>query len=154
MEYLNIKCRDEDLLPSRANPSDAGIDLLSDADIFPGASQEEGGIPPKEFPVVVPTGVSVDIPDGYVGLLTLRSSLGAKGYLINNSPGIIDSGYRGEIMVTLDFLGLYTPEAEIKRGDRIAQLVIVPAVTPWLNVVDEFEGETARGDGGFGSTGV
>lgn len=148
MEYLNIKCRDENLLPSRAHDNDAGIDLLSDSDLDP------NDISLGDFPLAVDTGVSVDIPEGYVGLLTLRSSLGGKGWSIPNAPGIIDSGYHGEISVILDHLGLpYGESPAIKRGDRIAQLVIVPVVTPWLNVVDEFEEETERGSGGFGSSG-
>lgn len=148
MEYLNIKCRDEDLLPSRAHDNDAGIDLLSDSDLDPAS------VSGLDFPIVVDTGVSVDIPEGYVGLLTLRSSLGRKGWVIPNTPGIIDSGYHGEIGVTLDYLACDTDEdPEIKRGDRIAQLVIVPVVTPWLNVVEEFDEETERGRGGFGSSG-
>lgn len=148
MEYLNIKCRDEDLLPSRAHDNDAGIDLLSDSDLDPTS------VPVEDFPIVVDTGVSVDIPEGYVGLLTLRSSLGRKGWILPNAPGIIDSGYHGEIGVTLDYLLYATNEdSGIKRGDRIAQLVIVPVVTPWLNVVEEFEEETERGSGGFGSSG-
>lgn len=148
MEYLNIKCRDEDLLPSRAHDNDAGIDLLSDSDLDP------HDISLGDFPLVVDTGVSVDIPEGYVGLLTLRSSLGGKGWVIPNAPGIIDSGYHGEIGVTLNFFGdTYDDDCVIKRGDRIAQLVIVPVVTPWLNVVEEFEEETERGSDGFGSSG-
>lgn len=148
MEYLNIKCRDEDLLPSRAHDNDAGIDLLSDSDIDP------NDINLGDFPLIVDTGVSVDIPEGYVGLLTLRSSLGLQGWSIPNAPGIIDSGYHGEIGVALDYLGLpYSESPLIKRGDRIAQLVIVPVVTPWLNVVEEFEEETERGSDGFGSSG-
>ena len=145
MEYLNIKCRDENLLPSRAHENDAGLDLLSDADI------DSSIFADIRKPVMVPTGVSADIPDGYVGILSLRSSLGNRGFFIPNGVGVIDSGYQGEISVILNYLG--DGEDEIKRGDRIAQLTIVPVVTPWVNVVDEFENESERGDGGFGSTG-
>lgn len=105
-------------------------------------------------PTLVPTGVHVAIPEGHVGLLSLRSSLGMAGYTLANGVGIIDSDYRGEIAVMLQYNG--GGVKYIFAGDRIAQLLIVPIATPAVVVCDSVEdlGETARGSGGFGSTGV
>ena len=129
-------------LPSYARPGDAGLDLSSTADLElrPG---ERG---------LVPTGVAVAIPPGYAGLVLPRSGLAYRsGLTLVNSPGLIDSGYRGEItcaVINLD--GSRT--ARIERGDRIAQLLVVPApaVQPrWAADLPASE----RGEGGFGSTG-
>ena len=102
---------------------------------------------------MVPTGIAIAIPQGYAGFVQPRSGLAAKqGITIVNTPGLIDSGYRGEVKVIL----LNTDSAnavQLARGERIAQLVIqaVPIVT--LEEVDEL-GSTERGAGGFGSSGV
>jgi dUTP pyrophosphatase len=101
---------------------------------------------------MVPTGVAVAIPDGHAGLVLPRSGLASKkGLTLANAPGLIDAGYRGEVVCVV--VNLDPHEAvEIASGDRIAQLVIValPAVSP---VIVEDLPETARGAGGFGSTG-
>lgn len=130
-------------LPSAANPGDAGLDLRStvDATLKPGERS------------VVPAGIAVAIPEGFAGFVQPRSGLAARqGLGVVNSPGLIDSGYRGEIKVVL--INLDPDEAiTIARGDRIAQLVILPV--PAVEVVEADElPETDRGDGGFGSTGI
>lgn len=128
--------------PQYAHPGDAGADLLSVDDVVlaPGAR------------AVVGTGVSIALPDGYVALVVPRSGLAAKhGITLVNTPGTIDAGYRGEIRVIL----LNTDAAEpyaISAGDRIAQLVVLPVTRARFIPVERLPG-TARGDGGFGSTG-
>lgn len=100
-------------------------------------------------PTLIPLGVRVDIPEGYVGLLTLRSSA-SKLYRAATNPGIIDSDYRGELMIPLrsGFSAL------VKNGERIAQLVIVPVCTQSAVAAEISEDSTRRGAGGFGSTGT
>ena len=101
---------------------------------------------------LVGTGVAVALPAGCVGLVTPRSGLAARhGLSIVNSPGIIDSGYRGEIKVSLINLDPAEP-VRLAAGDRIAQLVIVPVVSATFEVVDTLD-ETVRGAAGYGSTG-
>lgn len=130
------------VLPSRAHPGDAGLDLLSSeaAHLGPGERWSIG------------TGVAVEIPDGHAGLVLPRSGLAREhGIALVNSPGLIDSGYRGEIRVLL----LNTDPAEVyrvKAGDRIAQLLITPIV--FAEPVEALElTASARGTGGFGSSG-
>ena len=101
--------------------------------------------------VMIPTGIAAAIPEGYVGIMAVRSSMGAKhGISLANGIGVIDSDYRGQIHVTL----LNTTDAPytVQCGDRIAQLMIVPVLHPEIRVVDELP-STERGEGGFGSTG-
>ena len=128
-------------LPTRAHPTDAGLDL---------AASEATHIAPGVV-TLVPTGIAVAIPEGHVGILAARSSLATKKSMtLANGVGVIDPDYRGEILVPLVSLrGMNT----IPRGERIAQLVIVPCVIPTLDVVPTLP-ETVRGAGGFGSTGV
>jgi dUTP diphosphatase len=129
-------------LPTRAHPGDAGVDLVAaaDVDLAPGAR------------AVVPTGVAIALPDGYAAFVHPRSGLAARhGVTIVNAPGTVDAGYRGEIRVTL----LNTDAAHavrFQRGDRIAQLVIQRVACPVFHEVDSLPG-SARGEGGFGSTG-
>lgn len=106
---------------------------------------------PAHGQIVVPTGIAVAIPEGYVGIMALRSSLGVRqGIAFSNGIGVIDSDYRGQLSV-----GLYnlrpTPYV-IAPGDRIAQLMVVPVARPQIEVVSTLP-ETRRGAGGFGSTG-
>ena len=103
--------------------------------------------------VMIPTGLAIALPDaGYVALIFARSGLGVKhGIVPANCVGVIDSDYRGEILVGLQNSG--GSEFTIQPGDRIAQLMVVPVVQPRLRLVDELD-ETDRGAGGFGSTGV
>lgn len=130
-------------LPSRANPGDAGLDLYA---------SEERVIAPQTR-ATVGTGIAVEIPEGHAGLVLPRSGLAAKhGISLVNSPGLIDAGYRGEVRVLL--LNTDREQAfEVKLGERIAQLLVVPFAHLEPVAVDGL-GETARGDGGFGSSGT
>lgn len=129
--------------PARAHGDDAGLDLRAaePAALAPGGRASVG------------TGLAVAIPDGCAGLVLPRSGLAAKhGIALVNAPGLIDAGYRGELRVLL----LNTDRAatfRVSPGDRIAQLVIVRHELPEPEEVAELE-QTARGAGGFGSTGV
>lgn len=141
---IDIKMLDEGIEPpAYAQPGDAGADLRSRVDLT---------LQPGER-ALVPTGVAIALPEGYVGLVHPRSGLAAKhGITIVNAPGTVDSGYRGELMVCL----LNTDREqvfEIQRGDRIAQLVIQRFESATFNVVESLS-ETERGAAGFGSTGV
>jgi dUTP pyrophosphatase len=130
------------MLPKRAHDGDAGLDLYACevAHIGPGERWSVG------------TGVAVEVPEGHAGLVLPRSGLAQKhGIALVNAPGLIDAGYRGELRVLL----LNTDPAEtfrVEAGDRIAQLVVVP-----IALADPVEAEalteSARGDGGFGSSG-
>jgi dUTP diphosphatase len=136
------KLRAEATLPAAQHPGDAGLDLCAAVDVV---------VEPGER-VMIPTGVAVAIPEGHAGLVLPRSGLASKhGLTMANSPGLIDAGYRGEVICAA--INLDREHAvKILVGDRIAQLVIVelPSVEPtW---VDELP-ESARGEGGFGSTG-
>lgn len=129
-------------LPMRAHPGDAGFDLRSAVDVEVGPGER----------ALVPTGLAVAIPEGHAGLVLPRSGLASKhGLTMANAPGLIDAGYRGEVICAV--VNLDREHAvRIARGDRIAQLVVVavPELEPaW---VDELP-PSARGDGGFGSTG-
>ncbi len=134
-------------LPSRAHDGDAGVDLFSAEDVELGPGQR----------ALVPTGIAVAIPHGMVGLVHPRSGLAARvGLSIVNSPGTIDAGYRGEIKVALINLDPSTPIV-IRRGDRIAQLLVQRIELPQLVEVASFDeaglADTTRGDGGHGSSG-
>lgn len=129
-------------LPSYAHPGDAGADLMTTVDVT---------LQPFER-LLVPTGVAVALPHGYVGLVHPRSGLAAKhGLSIVNAPGTIDAGYRGEIKVCLVNLDPATP-IRLVRGDRIAQLVVQRHESAAFVEVDDLS-ETVRGSGGYGSTG-
>ena len=128
-------------IPQHARPGDAGVDLHAreDATLAPGERR------------LVPTGVAVAIPEGYVGLVSPRSGLALRsGLSIVNTPGVVDSGYRGELAIILVNLG--SAEVAIRRGDRIAQLVVLPVQTVEFDPVDALD-ESDRGPAGFGSTG-
>lgn len=131
-----------------ATPDSAGFDLAAALD----EGQEIVVCPGKT--VMVPTGWIMQIPKGFVGMVCPRSGLAYKNSItVANSPGIIDSDYRGEVKVLLVNHG-DTP-FHIKGGDRIAQLVILPVVTNMINIFKVQELDiTLRGEGGFGSTGV
>ncbi|WP_373578504.1 dUTP diphosphatase [Parafannyhessea umbonata] len=141
---LNIQRLDNDVeLPRYAYPGDAGLDLRSNADLV---------IEPFERRLI-PTGLAIAIPDGYAGFVQPRSGLALRqGLSFPNTPGLIDSHYRGELKVVAINLDPHNP-IRIKRGDRIAQLVIQEV--PVVNLVEVKElDETDRGSGGFGSSGV
>ena len=135
------RLRPEARLPDRAYPGDAGLDL---------AACEPVELRPGER-AVVPTGLAVAIPRGYAGFVQPRSGLAAqRGVAVVNSPGLIDSGYRGEIRVVLlntDREETFTAEA----GDRIAQLVVLPVPAVEIAEVEELP-ESERGMRGFGSS--
>ncbi|GAA2949711.1 dUTP diphosphatase [Glutamicibacter bergerei] len=140
---VKIKMLDPDLpVPSYAHPSDAGADLHA---------RESAVLQPGER-ALIRTGLAIALPHGYVGLVHPRSGLAAKhGITVVNAPGTVDAGYRGEIMVTL--LNTDNTNAfEVKRGDRIAQLVIQKVELAQFEQVQTLD-DTARGTGGFGSTG-
>ena len=127
--------------PSYAKPGDAGADLKSTQDLILNPGQR----------ALVSTGVKIAMPDGYVGLVHPRSGLAAKhGITVLNAPGTVDAGYRGEILVTLINTG--DQEFEVKRGDRIAQLLFQRVERADFHPVSELP-ESARGDSGFGSSG-
>ena len=140
---LRVRRLDADLpLPAYQNAGDAGLDLYSASDVT---------IAPGER-TVIGTGIAVAIPDGYVGLVSPRSGMAVRsGLSMVNTPGIVDSGYRGEVRLILINLDRSEP-IEIARGDRVAQLVIVPVATVTLEESDELP-SSERGTGGFGSTG-
>jgi dUTP pyrophosphatase len=129
-------------LPTYAHPGDAGADLYAAAPVE---------IPPGGR-ALVPTGVAIALPDGYVGLVHPRSGLAARlGLTVLNAPGTVDAGYRGEIMVILVNHDREST-ARVERGDRIAQLVIQRVERAHFHRVDSLD-ETPRGTGGHGSTG-
>ncbi len=130
-------------LPTYTNPGDAGFDLRAriDCEIAPGERK------------VVPTGLGIAIPEGFVGLVHPRSGLAVKhGISMVNTPGTIDAGYRGEIQVILINHDL-KESFKISRLDRIAQLVVQRVEQVEFDVVSELP-ESVRGSGGFGSSGV
>jgi dUTP pyrophosphatase len=136
-----VRLRGEAVLPERAYPGDAGLDLAAAerVELAPGAR------------AVVGTGLAVAIPDGHAGFVQPRSGLAARhGIAVVNSPGLVDSGYRGELMVVL----LNTDREEpfvVEPGMRIAQLVVVPVTTPEPVEVTELPA-SERGGRGFGSS--
>ena len=130
------------VLPAYAPPSDVGMDWKSVADV----------VIPRGGRALVPTGLVVLLPPGYEAQVRPRSGLALKhGVTVLNSPGTIDSGYRGEIGVILANFG--AADFAVKTGDKIAQLVIAPVTQPQVEETDVVD-ETDRGVGGFGSTGV
>lgn len=139
---LQVRRLDPDLpLPQTAHPGDAGLDLLAaeDASLKPGERR------------LVPTGIALAIPDGHAGYVQPRSGRAwNEGLGIVNSPGLIDSGYRGEISVIA--INLDPEETiHIRRGDKIAQLVVIPVPPIEIEEVAELP-PSERGSGGFGST--
>jgi dUTP pyrophosphatase len=137
------RLRPDAVLPNRAYTGDAGLDL---------AACERVELGPGER-AVVPTGLAVAIPDGYAGFVQPRSGLAARnGLSVLNSPGLVDSGYRGEVMVVL----LNTDARErfvVERGMRVAQLVVLPVPGVDVDEVDELP-DSERGARGHGSSGA
>ncbi len=142
VEILITRLDDTVPLPTYAHPGDAGADLTTTVDVE---------LKPGER-AMVPTGISIALPDGYVALVHPRSGLAARfGVSIVNAPGTIDAGYRGEIKVMLINLDPAEPVV-LHRGDRIAQLVIQRFERAEFVEVETLPG-SVRGDGGYGSTG-
>lgn len=138
---MRIKLSEGAIKPTRATTGSAGYDIYAKEDCTIG----------DNLAIKVPTGLYCEIPEGYAGLIYARSGLATKfGVRPANCVAVIDSDYRGEILVPLrmDGDGFY----EVKAGERIAQMVLTPVLTPELEVVEELS-ETVRGEGGFGSTG-
>ena len=125
-------------MPTRAHKTDAGLDIYAKA----------GQIVPAKGNAIFDTGVHVEIPVGYVGMLKSKSGLNVKHGI--TSEGVIDAGYTGSIVVKLYNHGGY--DYRVEKGDKISQLVITPIITPELEEVSSLE-DTERGTGGFGSTG-
>lgn len=144
MSVMRVKkLRENALVPTYGSAEAAGADLYAcleaDVTILPGKT------------VFVPTGLAMEVPKGCAGLIYARSSMGAKrGLAPANKVGVIDSDYRGEVMVALHNHGA-EPQT-IAHGERIAQLLITPVLAPSFEVWDDLT-DTARGEGGFGSTG-
>ncbi len=142
MDLRVAKLKDNAVIPTRAHPGDAGLDLYSteEAHLGPGERWSLG------------TGIALEIPEGHAGLVVPRSGLAREhGIALVNAPGLIDAGYRGEVRVLL----LNTDPAETVRieiGARIAQLVLTPVAIAAPVEVTELS-DSARGEGGFGSSG-
>ena len=147
---LKVKRLDKDMpMPQYAKEGDAGFDLRSTESItvMPGCTE------------IVGTGLAFEIPDGFFGLIAPRSGLGSRyGLTLANTPSIIDSGYRGEVKLALHKLAPMDDDSPlgvgylVERGERVAQMVIIPYASCEFEDVDELS-ETDRGSGGFGSSG-
>lgn len=138
---VDLTVENTNLAPYKKHKTDAGFDLRSNEeyfDIYPGEHKQIG------------TGIRIAIPEGYCGMIVPRSGLGSMGFALRNTVGIIDSDYRGEIIIMATNIGK-TP-IKINKYDRIAQLLIVPVLLPTLNIVNTLN-ETERNEGGFGHTG-
>lgn len=140
---MKVKLDPYAIKPTRAHEMDAGLDLYSPIE---GYVFSNDGI--CENSLCIDTGVHVAIPEGYVGMIKSKSGLNVKHGI--TSEGVIDAGYTGSIVVKL--YNNSTSNVLIRRGQKIAQLVILPIITPDLELVDSLE-DTERGTGGFGSTG-
>ncbi len=142
VEILLRRLDDGVPVPAYAHPGDAGADLVTTVDVR---------LEPGER-ALVPTGISIALPEGYVALVHPRSGLAARfGVSIVNAPGTVDAGYRGEVKVMLINLDPKDPVV-LGRGDRIAQLVVQRVEHARFVVVDALP-DSVRGDGGYGSTG-
>lgn len=139
---IPVKLDEGVVAPSYAHPTDSGMDLRANEDVW---------LQPMERRKIK-TGVRMAIPEGYEGQVRPRSSVAAnQGVTVLNSPGTIDAHYRGDI--TIPLVNLSKKPVAIRKGDRVAQLVIQEVPRADLVIVDELD-ETDRGEGGFGSTGL
>ena len=138
------KLHPDAVIPKYAKPGDAGMDLVAIEVKWDNISRR----------VTYDTGLAIEIPEGYVGLVFPRSSVYKTSLLLNNSVGVIDSGYRGPIKVIYRFIDedIRYPDPYYKTGDRVAQLIIMPYPSIEFEEMAELS-ETERGEGGFGSTG-
>ncbi|TVR24914.1 MAG: dUTP diphosphatase [Nitriliruptor sp.] len=142
IELAVRRLRGDAVLPSYAHPGDAGLDLVAVEAVRLGPGER----------AAVPTGLAVAIPDGWVGLVHPRSGLARRhGLTVANAPGTIDAGYRGEVQVLLVNLG--SDPVEVAAGERVAQLLLQEVGRAQVVEVEDLD-ETARGAGGFGSTGT
>ena len=141
---MRVKVDDVKYIPEIKTEFSAGADLKVKAD-------KEIVVKPRES-IEVHTGVYLEIPQGYVGLLFVRSSFGKKGLMLKNSVGVIDSDYRGEVIAQV--INNSKEDIVLVDGERFVQIVVVPCLSlkDNIEIVDELE-DTERGTGGFGSTG-
>jgi len=139
-DKIKVKLEAGAFAPVRAHKEDAGLDLL--------CPESQAQIVPARESAIFDTGVCVQIPEGFVGFLKSKSGLNVKNGI--TGEGVIDAGYTGSIRVKLYNNSGY--DYEIKKGDKISQLVILPIITPEIELVEELE-ETERGENGFGSSG-
>ena len=144
MSVMRVKkLRSNAIVPTYGSAEAAGADLYA-------CLEAEVTVEPGKT-VFVPTGIAMEVPRGYAGLIYARSSLGTKrGLAPANKVGVIDSDYRGEVMVALHNHG--TQAQILAHGERIAQLVVTPVLAPSFELCDDLT-DTDRGAGGFGSTG-
>ena len=140
MEIKIVKIEEDAKIPNYANLSDAGMDLFSIEEVVLKIGERQA----------IRTGIKTEIPDGYVGLVWDKSGL-ALNNGIKTMAGVIDSGYRGEIKIVLINLG--DEDFEIKKGQKIAQMLVQKVERPEIELVDELNA-TERGGNGFGSTGL
>ena len=140
-----LRLRESSKIPAYAHEGDGACDLCAD---FP---DEEMKIPPYST-ILVPTGIKIALPEGYCAFVLPRSGLSLKSPLrIANAPGLIDNKYRGEVGLIIDNIGAGV--ATIKKGDRLAQLMIIKTEQATFQEVESLD-ETVRGENGFGSTGI
>jgi dUTP pyrophosphatase len=138
---INFTSENDGCIPYKKHYTDAGYDLKSNMEFF--------DIYPNEFKQIN-TGVRVAIPEGYMGMIVPRSGLGSKGFTLRNTIGIIDSDYRGEIILMVT--NTSRSPISINKYDRIAQIIFVPILLASLILVNDLN-DTDRGEGGFGHTG-
>lgn len=138
MEVKIKKLNENAVIPQYAHPTDAGLDLVAVSK----SKDNDGNL-------VYGTGLAFEIPEGYVGLVFPRSSVTARCMTVANCVGVIDSGYRGEVTVKFKPYLFYKP---YDKGDRVAQMIIIPYPHVDFTEVDELS-ESDRGEGGYGSTG-
>jgi len=140
------KLHEDAVIPEYVKPGDAGLDLTATSMnvVYHGDG--------SDVKIIYGTGLAVEIPEGYVGLIFPRSSVHKTSCRLSNSVGVIDSGYRGEIKFVFDRLLNKDLNVPYKIGDRIGQLIIMPYPKIELEEVEELS-DTERGDGGFGSSG-
>lgn len=136
---MKIKLDDGAFCPTRAHEEDAGLDLCA----------MDGQIVPAKESAIFDTGVHIEIPRGYVGFLKSKSGLNVRHGI--TSEGVIDAGYTGSVVVKLYNNGGF--DYKVERGDKISQLVLLPIITPEIELVEKLFGVTERGENGFGSTG-
>lgn len=142
MKELKVKLLNKDAkAPVRAHKKDSGVDLYATKNMRIEAHSS----------VLVPTGIAIQLEDGYEATVRPKSGISAKTFK-RVVYGTVDTDYRGEIKVVVD--NVSNNHQFIEKGKKIAQLVINPVVTPKINVVEDFEGESDRGENGFGSTGL
>jgi len=139
MKLKILKIDSEAIIPNYANEDDAGLDLYSAENFILKSGQRRA----------IETGIKMEIPEGYVGLVWDKSGLAVNDG-IKTTAGVVDSGYRGEIKIVL--INLSNQDFEIKKGQKIAQMLIQKVEHPKIEIV-EFLSESGRGEGGFGSTG-